>query len=407
MTVQVDVHTHWRLVLVGQPMSGKRTIAQGLLNAAGATRRAAAVAQFGDVGSSHKADKTSSLAEECLRRLQLHGSGMSQAFMAAAAADAQTPLGTGAPSIEVFIVDHPTALHVALPTLDSLHRCLILFVIDLAMPETAEEQLLSWRRHVHNHVKAVSGGGATLQELINASKALIESERATVDASSTPLVDALKAEFTSLTSTPPSHGAAPFAPSADICPVKGLVVANKLDVLEKRFFATGASKSTVYDTKLSRVQFMLHSLRLLAVRQCCGLVQLSATHTPAPMFKLLLTYVEGDFNMRASASSSEGDAPEDAKRSALTAVMRDAVAAIHSSSAGAQASNSLRLLPAGWDSEALIHPFVRTNSLDARSAMFQQADDKTIDHAADVVSHEALLSEMEMTMEETPVWDMV
>lgn len=77
MTHPLDVHHHWRLVLVGQPVSGKRTLAHGLLNAAGATRRAAAVSQIGDTGSSHKADKMSSLAEESIRRLQLHGTGLS------------------------------------------------------------------------------------------------------------------------------------------------------------------------------------------------------------------------------------------------------------------------------------------------------------------------------------------
>jgi hypothetical protein len=412
MSQQRDVHHHWRVVLVGQPVSGKRTLAQGLLTAAGATRRAAAIAQFGD-GGTHKADKTTSLAEESVRRLQMHGTGLSHAFIggtAASTSGGDTP-ATAAPSMEVFVVDHPSGLHVALPSVDTLRMCLILFVVDLAMPETAEEQLLSWRHHVHHHVASMCTSSTSLQELINTSKALIDQQRASIETSPAgTVIESLRSEFSALTGTSPGSGAVPFAPAADICPVRGLVVANKLDVLEKRFLA-GGSKSSVYDTKLSRVQFLLHLLRLAAIRQCSGFVQLSSTYTPASTFKALLSYIEQDFGSRdlsAGATASqreESSAPTDSEevRNKAGTVRREVLAALNSTAP----TSSMRVLPAGWDSETYIHPFVRTNSLDAKSSLFHAHEEKAADGTTDITSHDQLLSEMEMTMEETPVWDMV
>lgn len=406
MTHPLDVHHHWRLVLVGQPVSGKRTLAHGLLNAAGATRRAAAVSQIGDTGSSHKADKMSSLAEESIRRLQLHGTGLSHAFLGGTTASVNET-SAGSPSMEVYVVDHPSGLRVALPTVDTLRLCLVLFVVDLAMPETAEEQLHAWRNHIHAHVKALCSNSSSLQELISTSKGLIEKGRADIDMS-TPgsVVETLRNEFASLTGAPPSGGTAPFAPAADICPVRGLVVANKLDVLEKRFSASG-SKSNVYDTKLSRVQFLLHLLRLSAIRQCSGFMQLSTTHTSAPQFKSLLSYIEQDFTSRdVSASAAPREDPhtptssnDDAHRGGAR---RELLVALNTTS-----QTSMRVVPAGWDSETFIHPFVRTNSLDAKSSLFHAQEERVADGGSELTSHEQLLSDMELTMEETPVWDMV
>lgn len=398
-------HELWRLVMVGQSMSGKRTMAQGLLHAAGAARCAVAVAQTTDIGGNHKGDKTNALAEESYRRVLMHGAGLAHAFISGRV-DTAGDFPTADTSMELFVIDHPSALCVAVPSLDTIHRTLILFVVDLAVPETVEEQLEYWRSHIYKHVEHMCAGSTALSALINDAKVRTEQGRSSLEA--TAIISALRTEFSSITGTPPTSSTPPMPPASDMCPIKGFVVANKLDVLEKHSHTAGGAKSTVYDKKLSRAQFVLHLLRLKAIRQCSGFVQMSATHLSPQMYKALLSFIEHDFCARAR--HTEDDSAADASEVEVPSTPMSALTVLNGAQpAGALLTASARVLPIGCDNETLIHPFVRTNSLDAKRSLFQHQEDtgKPSDGVVDGGSHEKLLSDMEAAMEETPVWDMM
>lgn len=278
------------VLLVGDCLAGKRTLAQRLREVSAGERGLRAGTTSLGTGASSAGGRFAAAA---------HSGGIEYGYV---------ELHEGPQHVDIFSIDHPSLLELLLPRFGTsrgvapLSSIVVLFVVDVSKPSDAEETVLKWRQAVNQCAKDAMG-----EDKAAVTEALIAKRKADWAAA----YEAMKVASVQVgrpRTPPPQAGAAPSveqkataaettvaAPSVDrrktlvendllllqegtMCLLPSVIVGTKEDLLDKLGAAAG---SVTIDGRRSvgpLGQVCSETLRRVALQQCSGCAMLGNMH---------------------------------------------------------------------------------------------------------------------------------
>ena len=278
-----------RIVLVGQSLSGKRTLCNALLRALDEKLKQHRSGVQSNATAGSVAHNGPGLGHTSIPPAARALSSSSSQEATIETELTKVLLKNGA---ELFLCNHREALVPALPTWQVAQHSIIVFVVDLTEPETVPEQMQAWTGRVRDRVVQLLGTAstksnhATTSDLIRPQASLLRDEWK--HAAALPAVQQVAKSL----SHGSKSGAAEAGPMLDVpldgvCPLPSVVFLNKIDSLEA---VCQDARNDVPGVAMPVSQYVLQWGRKLAILSGSAFVAASAKKWPNQSARGLLLY---------------------------------------------------------------------------------------------------------------------